>query len=188
MSILLSLTPFAVFFVLMRLHSPVAGFAAAFAVSAILCVHERVSGRTVKILEIGSLLLFGLLLAYTWLAGPAWTVATVRLAVDAGLLAIVLVSLAIRRPFTLQYARETVPEQFWEMPTFMAANRAISGVWAGAFAALCAADALAEWVPAVPIWVDVAGSVLAFVVAVWFSRWYPRVVRQRALTAAGMTA
>jgi hypothetical protein len=31
----------------------------------------------------------------------------------------------------------------------------------------------------------VAGSVAALVVAVWFSRWYPGVVRRRALAAAG---
>ena len=186
MSILLSLTPFFVFFALMRLRSPMAGFVAAFVVSALLCVYERVRGRSVKVLEVGSLILFGLLIAYTRLAEPAWTVATVRLAVDLGLLAIVLVSLAIRIPFTLQYARETVPQQFWEMPAFMAANRAISWVWAAAFAALCAADALAEWVPAVPLWVDIAGSVAAFVIAVWFSRWYPAVVRRRAFAAAGL--
>src|SRR4030095_3186778 len=135
MSIVLSFTPCAVFFVLMRLHAPVAGFVAAFATSAALCVYERVSGRTVKILEIGSLLLFGLLLAYTRLAAPVWTVGAVRLAVDLGLLAIVLVSLAIRLPFTLQYARETVPEQYWAMPVFLAANRAISWVWAGGLGA-----------------------------------------------------
>jgi hypothetical protein len=40
----------------------------------------------------------------------------VRLAVDAGLLAIVLASLAAGRRFTLQYARERVPEQYWHAP------------------------------------------------------------------------
>jgi len=110
----------------------------------------------------------------------------VRLAVDAGLLAIVLVSLAIGRPFTLQYARERVPEAYWAMPLFLTTNRIITMVWAGAFAALVAADALAEWVPAVPLWVDVAGSVAAFAAAVWFSRWYPAAVQRRALAAAGM--
>ncbi len=111
--------------------------------------------------------------------------ATVRLAVDAGLLAIVLVSLAIGRPFTLQYARERVPEAFWAMPLFLTTNRIISTVWAGAFAALVAADAAAEWVPSVPLWVDVVGSIAAFAAAVWFSRWYPAVVQRRAMTAAG---
>ena len=90
----------------------------------------RWHGEAVKILEVGSLALFGALSAYTWLAAPEWTVATVRLAVDAGLLAIVLVSLAIDRPFTLQYARERVPEAFWAMPLFLTTNRIISAAWA----------------------------------------------------------
>jgi hypothetical protein len=185
MSILLSLSPFAVFFVLMRLHSPIAGLVGALAASLLLCARMRWRGEAVKILEVGSLALFGALTAYTWLAAPEWTVATVRLAVDAGLLAIVLVSLAIGRPFTLQYARERVPEPIWAMPLFLTTNRIISAVWAGAFAALVAADAAAEWLPAVPLWVDVVGSVAAFVAAVWFSRWYPAVVQRRAMAAAG---
>jgi hypothetical protein len=70
----------------------------------------------VKVLEVGSLALFGALLLYTLIAAPDWTVATVRLAVDGGLLAIVLVSLAIGMPFTLQYARESVPKELWTSP------------------------------------------------------------------------
>jgi len=92
----------------------------------------RRRGEAVKILEVGSLALFGLLTAYTWLGAPTWTVATVRLAVDAGLLAIVLVSLAIGQPFTLQYARERVPEQFWALPVFFTTNVVITTIWAGA--------------------------------------------------------
>lgn len=185
MSILLSLSPFAVFFILMRLHSPIAGMVGALVASLLLCARMRWHGEAVKILEVGSLALFGALSAYTWLAAPEWTVATVRLAVDAGLLGIVLVSLAIDQPFTLQYARERVPEPIWAMPLFLTTNRIISAVWAGAFAALVAADAAAEWLPAVPLWVDVVGSVAAFVAAVWFSRWYPAVVQRRAMAAAG---
>ena len=112
------------------------------------------------------------------------TVATVRLAVDVGLLGIALVSLATDRPFTLQYARERVPEAVWGLPVFLVTNRIITGVWTAAFAVLVAADAAAEWVPAVPIWVDVAASVAAFAGAVWFSRWYPAAVQRRALAGA----
>jgi hypothetical protein len=179
MSILLSLSPFAVFFVLMRLASPVAGLIGAFAASLLLCASERWRGRSAKILEVGSLALFGLLAAYTLLAGAAWTVATVRLAVDAGLLAIVLLSLAVGRPFTLQYARERVPEALWASPIFLRTNRIISATWALAFAVLVAADAAAEYAPAVPLWIDVAASVAAFVGAVWFTRAYPAAVRRR---------
>ena len=184
MSILLGLSPFLTFFVLMRLATPGAGLIAAFAVSSLLCLRIWWRSESVKILEVGSLILFGLLTGYTLLAAPPWTVATVRLAVDSGLLAITLVSLAIDRPFTLQYAREQVPEQYWGLPVFLVTNRIITGVWAATFAIHVATDAAAEYVPAIPIWRDVAVSIAAFVGAVVFSRRYPEAVRRRALANA----
>ena len=184
MSILLSLSPFAVFFALMRLVSPIAGLIGAFAVSVFLCLRERRRGQSVKILEIGSVVLFGVLVAYTLLAAPRWTVATVRLAVDGGLLTIVLVSLAIGRPFTLQYARERVPEPIWALPVFFTTNRLITVVWGVAFAVHVAADAAAEYVPAIPLWLDIIASIAAFVGAVWFTRWYPAAVQRRFANAA----
>jgi hypothetical protein len=183
-SVLLSLSPFAVFFALMRLVSPIAGLIGAFVVSVLLCTRGRRRGESVKILEIGSVVLFGLLVAYTLLAAPRWTVATVRLAVDGGLLTIVLVSLAIGRPFTLQYARERVPEPIWALPVFYTTNRLITVVWAMAFAVLVSADAAAEFVPAVPLWLDIVASIGAFLGAVWFTRWYPAAVQRRFASAA----
>jgi hypothetical protein len=91
MGILLGLAPFIAFFALMRLVSPLAGLAAGFVVSLLLGVRVWWRGGTIKILEIGSLILFAALTLYTLVAAPAWSVATVRLVVDAGLLAIVLV-------------------------------------------------------------------------------------------------
>jgi len=187
-SILLSLSPFAVFFALMRLVSPIAGLIGAFAVSVFLCLRERRRGQSVKILEIGSVVLFGMLVAYTLLAAPRWTVATVRLAVDGGLLTIVLVSLAIGRPFTLQYARERVPEPIWALPVFFTTNLRITVAWAAAFAVHVAADAAAEYVPAIPLWIDIVASLAAFLGAVWFTRWYPAAVQRRFANAAASRA
>jgi hypothetical protein len=179
MSILLGLTPFIVFFVLMRLVSPLTGLAAAFAVSVLLGLRQWRRGESVKVLEVGSLALFGILLLYTLLAAPEWTVATVRLAVDGGLLLIVLASLAIGMPFTLQYARESVPKEFWTTPLFISTNRRITAAWAAAFAVLTAADAAAHYAAAIPLWADIAASIAAFAAALWFTRWYPAVVRRR---------
>ncbi len=120
---------------------------------------------------------------YTLVAAPAWTVASVRLAVDGGLMAIVLVSLAIGRPFSLQYARERVAKEFWSSPLFMTANRRITWAWGGAFAVLVAADAAAEYAPGVPLWVEVVGSIAAFVGAFGFTVWYPARLRRNAGTA-----
>ena len=186
MNILISFLPFLVFFVLMRLVTPVAGLIGAFAISLLLSWRMRRRAQSVKILEVGSLILFGLLTVYTLVAAPRWTVATVRLAVDGGLLAIVVVSLAIGRPCTLQYARERVPSQFWNSPVFLTTNQIITAIWAGAFAVLVAADAAAEYVPAVPLWVDIGTSVAALLVGIWFTRWYPDRVR-RAVVAGSRT-
>ena len=183
MSVLIGLSPFIVFFVLMRLVSPVAGLTGALTTSALLGLRMWRRRESIKILEVGSFVLFGALTVYTLVAAPRWTVATVRLAVDTGLFSIVAVSLAIGRPFTLQYARERVPEQFWDSPIFMAVNRAISWVWAGSFAVHAAADAAAEFVPAIPLGVDIGASVVALAAAIWFTRWYPAKV-QRAVQAA----
>jgi uncharacterized membrane protein len=142
-------------------------------------------GESVKVLEVGSLALFGILLLYTLVAAPEWTVATVRLAVDGGLLVIVLVSLAIGMPFTLQYARESVPQELWTAPLFITTNQRITGAWAAAFAVMTAADAAAHYVEAIPVWIEVAASIAAFVGAVWFTRWYSAVVRRRVSDAGG---
>jgi hypothetical protein len=184
MGVLLGLAPFIAFFVLMRAASPLAGLVAALAVSVALWGRTWRRGDQLKVLDIGSLALFAILTVYTLVAAPAWTVATVRLAVDGGLLLIVLISLAIGRPFTLQYAREQVPQQYWNAPRFIAVNRLITSVWAGAFAVMVAADAAAEYVPAIPLAAEIAATVLAFAGAVAFTLWYPARVRRQTGVAA----
>jgi hypothetical protein len=179
MSIVLGLTPFILFFVLMRVVSPFAGLLAAFAAAVLLGLWQRRGGGNVKLLDVGSVILFGALVLYTYVARPEWTVATVRLVVDGGLFVIAVVSLAISRPFTLQYAREQVPRELWTSPLFLDTNRRITGAWAAAFAVMTGADAAAQYLPAIPVWLDVAAVVAAFAAAVWFTRWYSAVVRRR---------
>jgi hypothetical protein len=91
----------------------------------------------------GSVLFSGLAL-YTVFGGTAWSVLPVRLCVDTGLLLIVLISMAVGRPFTLQCAREQVAPEFWDRPEFVRTNYVITAVGALAFcggrtcASLCA--------------------------------------------------
>lgn len=184
MNILLGLTPFIVFFILMRLVSPLAGLAAAFAVAVLFGARQWWCGEQIKILEIGTLLLFGVLVLYTLAAAPHWSVATVRLVVDGGLFFIGLVSLLFGAPFTSQYARAQVPRQYWDSPLFFITNQRITGAWTAAFAIMTAADAAAEYVEAIPLWIDIAVSIAAFAAAIWFTRWYPALVRRRVESGA----
>jgi hypothetical protein len=73
-----------------------------------------------EILEIGAVALFGALAAFTATAHRDWSLTAIRFAVDRGLLAIVLISIAIGRPFTMQYARERVGEEYWQHRFFLA--------------------------------------------------------------------
>lgn len=60
---------------------------------------------------------------WTTARGAEWSIPLVRLAVDTGLRAIVLASLLIGTPFTLQYAREETPPEIWGQPEFLRTNR-----------------------------------------------------------------
>ena len=101
MAILLAFAPFIAFAVIDRLAGPTEGLVAGAVVSTGLLLRDLIRGRTAKVLEIGTAILFGGLALHALLSRPAWSVVGVRLVVDAGLLLIVLASMAMRRPFTL---------------------------------------------------------------------------------------
>ena len=53
---------------------------------------------------------------------------------NAGLFAIVLVSIIIGKPFTLQYARKSTPPEQWDEPGFVYICQLLAWVWAGTLA------------------------------------------------------
>ncbi|QCO03737.1 hypothetical protein [Azospirillum argentinense] len=192
MGILLAFAPFIAFAVLDRLVGPVEGLIAGALVSATMLLRDWMSpGKTPKILEIGTVLLFGGLALYAVAGGPTQSVMGgavmggsvmgVRLLVDAGLLLIVLISIALRRPFTLQYAREQVAHEFWDDPRFIHTNYVITGVWALAFLVLVIADLTLLYRPDLPPRFGIVATVLALVGAIKFTSWYP----ERRRSAAG---
>jgi hypothetical protein len=174
MYLLLAFSPFIVFAVVERLFGIPAGLGAAALTSAALVVRDLLApGRSPKLLEIGSFLLFGGLSLLVPLLGGEWSVAGVRLRVDAGLLLIVLLSMVLGRPFSLQYARESVDRQHWDSPEFVRINYVISAAWAVAFAVLVAADVVMDFMPGLPQAGSVAATVLALAAAAWFTDRYP---------------
>lgn len=172
MGILFAFAPFFVYVVAERLWGVKPGLLSAAVVSAALLVRDWSRTRTVKVLETGTLILFAGLAAYAFLAGATWSIIAVRLRVDAGLLLIVLVSLAVRRPFTLQYARETVAP-VWTTPRFIRANYVMTAIWALGFAVMVAADLAMLKMPTLPVSVGVAATVVAIAGAGYFTQWYP---------------
>lgn len=182
MNMLLAFAPFIAFVVIERLAGVPAGLAAGAIVAAVLLVRDLATpGRHAKLLEIGTLLLFGALTAYALANDVQWSIAAVRLRVDAGLMLIVLASIALRQPFTLQYARENVDREHWNSPHFLRINYVISAVWAVAFGVLVLADIVMAYMPSLPHATGVIATVAALYAAVKFTSWYPE---QRAAQGA----
>ena len=173
MGILLAFAPFIAFALVERALGSFPGLLAGALVSVVLLARELAARRMPKIIEIGSALLFGSLALYAGLTGTEFSVMAGRLVVDGGLLLVMLVSLAIGVPFTLQYAREQVPSEFWDAPAFRRTNVVVTSVWALAMAVVTAADALLLLRPDLPRQIGVLAIVAAFVGAVKFTGWYP---------------
>jgi hypothetical protein len=160
------------------LASPGAALIAGALVSAALLLRDILTpGHTPKILEVGTVVLFGGLALYAVFGGAALSVIGVRLLVDSGLLLIVLGSMAVRQPFTLQYAREQVAAELWDSPAFIRTNYIITGVWALAFAVMVIAELALLYLPALPRRVGIITIIIALIGAVKFTGWYPERVR-----------
>jgi hypothetical protein len=177
MGILLGLVPFCVFFVLVQLTGTNVGLWGATAVSAALMLREGLRGRSAKVLDAGTLALFTFLAICGSVTRANWPVTTVRTMLDSGLLSIMVFSLAIRRPFTLEYARDQVAIDLWRSPRFVQTNYYISSAWAFAMLMVVTADLAMRFVSGLPIAVEIAAVILALGGAFWFTKWYPRMVR-----------
>jgi hypothetical protein len=174
MMIFLILVPFATFTALMLLTSATVSLFAGAAVAAATIAYDLTRGRSVKMLAAGSLILFGALGCYIAFVDSGWSSPAVRLAVDSGVLAIALISIAIRFPFTLQYAREVVDAETMKLPGFMRANYIITWAWTAAFLLMLVANILMIYQPSLPLWVGLAIAFAARNSAAYFTKWYPK--------------
>ena len=172
MTIFLILAPFGCFALLMLVTSaPVSLFASA-AICLAVIGYDIVRGRSIKILGAGSVVLFGTLGGYITLVDPGLSSAAVKLTVDAGVLAIALLSIAFRFPFTLQYAREMVDPETAKLPGFIKASYIVTWAWTAALFAMMAANVLMIYSPGLPLWSGLAIAFAARSTAIYFTKWY----------------
>lgn len=181
MGMLFSFAPFIAFALLDRVLGVLPALGVATALAVVLLLRDLLSkNRSVKLLEIGTAALFGGLALYAVITQTDWSLLAVRLRVDAGLFLVVLASIAVRRPFTLQYAKEQTSPEVWMQPAFLKVNNVITAAWAVAFAFMVLADIAMLYVPSVPTWIGITVTVTAIVGAIKFTRWYPDYVRAHA--------
>ncbi|MEV4946748.1 hypothetical protein [Streptomyces sp. NPDC053755] len=147
-------------------------------------------GSSWKLLELSDLVFFAVLAVIgafasdgtlRWLETYAGEVSNIALVV------IAFGSMAVRMPFTLQYAREQVDPAYWRTPVFLRTNYLITGAWGLAFLVAAVAGAYGDLVlhNADNIWTGWIIQILAVIAALRFTLWYPDVARARARSAAG---
>lgn len=100
--------------------------------------HRR--GDRLHSLTVFGVVFFGVLLVVRVLVGAgveSWLSTWTGEMSNIALTVFAVGSLVVRKPFTLSYALDMTPEEFWETPGFRRINYVVSAVWAAAFA-LCA--------------------------------------------------
>jgi hypothetical protein len=177
MNILLGLLPFLVFALLERAAGLSAGLSAAALTALALCLRDWTGPRQhCGLIELLSLLLFGTLAVYAGVYAPRWSVMGVRIAVDAVLLMVMLVSMLIGRPFTLGYTRPDADPALWLSPRFIRSHYVVSGMWTAALAVVVLVDALILVWPGTAL-AGAGAMVLALLAASRFTRRYAASLR-----------
>ncbi|WBL76270.1 hypothetical protein I3J27_24985 [Bradyrhizobium xenonodulans] len=176
MAIFLILAPYGAYTFLMLVTSATSSVFAASAICLVTVAIDVARGRSVKILAAGSAIVFAAIGLYLALVDPTLgTLGTlgVKLSVDIGIFVISLGSMLVRRPFTLQYAVESVPAETAAIPGFLTANYIITGAWTAAALLMAAANIVLLYFPGLPLWSSLAVAFAARNSAIYFTKWYP---------------
>jgi hypothetical protein len=106
---------------------------------------------------------------------------------NAGLALFAFGTLAVRRPFTMAYARDTVDAQYWESPLFIRTNYILTGVWGSAFLFSASVGALGDifWKDGDNFWTGWILQIAATLMAVAITEFYPQYARAKYLMATG---
>uniref|UniRef100_UPI003D93FFBE hypothetical protein n=1 Tax=Gordonia sp. B7-2 TaxID=3420932 RepID=UPI003D93FFBE len=148
-------------------------------------------GNTIKLLEWFDTAFFAVLAAIGLFASTG-TIEWLELwggeIANVALVCFALGSIVIRRPFTLEYAREQVDSEFWEQPLFIRTNYVITWAWVAAFAVSAIAGAIGDAVldDSGNFWTGWIVQIGATVFAIAFTEFYPDYGPNRALAKQGI--
>lgn len=174
MTIFLILAPYGAFAALLLVTSANLSLLAAALICLAVIAFDIARGRSVKILTLGSVIVFTAIGSYLTFVDATLSVTAVKIAVDVGITLVSLSSILFGHPFTLQYAVEQVDAVTARAPGFMQVNYLITWAWTGATLLMMFGNIALLYVPGLPLW---SGLLVAFAArnsAVCFTRWYPQ--------------
>ena len=178
MNLVVGFAPFILFTLLSRLSVDLAlwvAFAAAFVVT----IRDFVESPSLRLLDVGSFVLFALLALGRGFLDPNLSLALVRFIAALSLFLLLGLPLALKRPFSVDYARLDPREAGLPPHVFLQVNVLVSAAWTCAFALMAAADGVVAFNGELPLYGSIAVSVIALAAAVTFTLRYPALAAKR---------
>jgi hypothetical protein len=134
-----------VLFSLITQHDTLKAAAVTALIASVVIAAPSVAAGRPKMLELGAVVAFVGFTVVAFIADPsatAWLARYAR-AIAALLLALIAFSSLLFVPFTEQYARESVPRQFWSTPRFKQINRQLTLLWGCVFLVMMVSHVIA---------------------------------------------
>jgi hypothetical protein len=172
MNLVAGFAPFILFTVLSRLSVDLALWVA-FATAFVVTIRDFVESPSLRLLDAGSLVLFALLALGRGFLDPNLSLAAVRFIAALSLFLLLALPLALKRPFSVDYARLDPREAGWPPDLFWRVNYLVSAVWTTAFAAMAAADGAVTFDTGLPLYGSIAIALVALAGAITFTLRYP---------------
>lgn len=129
MSILFSLIPWIIFWIFLSFRMIEAAALGGFSFALFIIVLDIWKKYSMKILQLGTLIFFFIIAILAFFVNLDWFGRWINVIGSIALTLIVFISIIIKKPFTLQYAKETTPVEKWESPRFIHINYIITYAW-----------------------------------------------------------
>lgn len=174
MGTLLTFSPFFAFTVAAWAVGAEAGLVVGLVVSFMLLLRNwnRDARREPGVFDLSVFVLFALMALYDGLGEPLWSATGVQVRVEAGMLLAILGSILVRRPATLQAAREWLGPTPRDDAAFVRVNDVLCTAWAAAFTVMIAGELLGQALPDTDPLTSSLVTVGAMSCAECFCRWY----------------
>jgi len=125
------------------------------------------------ILSWGTLFAFTFLLISVVILHHDWIGLHSSIFTNGALVLIVLTSILVGKPFTLQYAKRMVDKKHWESPLFLSNNKILTNVWGLIFLFGTLMNIFKIYHPDINQWIYESLSDGTTIFGVWFTSWFP---------------
>lgn len=125
------------------------------------------------ILSWGTTLFFLFMTVGVVLLNNSWIIQNADIISNGSLTLIVLISILVGKPFTLQYARELVPAEKWNNRVFIQINYLLSFIWLGMFLLGLCISLFRQYNPGYTHWLFDIFSYVPIILGSWISSWFP---------------